>query len=271
MYSEHQNNSYLYGLFLSPDPVLQDPANALPACRNASTGRNYNRYSYVLPVPISEAQSGNTSLKYTDPSGYLFYYKGAWLDNYGDWVSNPFGSNGGGCFESIGTGGGSGRRGDSRLDAYSDFVKSLGSSIDWREFYAQFGYKAKEIWKIGPNKIGVHYIDGKMEQLDFTGMVGLTTRTNYNYLYGQTIYERKITGGPPELSESIEHQLNRINKEVDVKNKEIDRLIGEVAVAHAQLDITIGSYIYGGTFNDIGPQIIPIYQDPFAPYRNTYY
>ncbi|MCK9208522.1 MAG: hypothetical protein M0P66_15520 [Salinivirgaceae bacterium] len=38
-------------LFLSPDPVLQDPANAL----------NYNRYSYVL----------NNPLKYTDPSGYL--------------------------------------------------------------------------------------------------------------------------------------------------------------------------------------------------------
>ncbi len=37
-------------LFLSPDPVIQSPNNAL----------NYNRYSYVL----------NNPLKYTDPSGY---------------------------------------------------------------------------------------------------------------------------------------------------------------------------------------------------------
>jgi RHS repeat-associated protein len=37
------------GRFLSPDPVLQDPANA----------QNYNKYSYVL----------NNPLKYTDPSG----------------------------------------------------------------------------------------------------------------------------------------------------------------------------------------------------------
>ncbi len=111
------------GLFLSPDPVLQDPANAL----------NYNRYSYVL----------NNPLKYTDPSGYLFYYKGAWISNYKDWVSNPFGSSGGGCFESPATGGGS-RRGDSRLDAYSAFVKSLGTGgielvITYTDWYQNKG------------------------------------------------------------------------------------------------------------------------------------
>jgi hypothetical protein len=160
------------GLFLSPDPVLQDPANAL----------NYNRYSYVL----------NNPLKYTDPSGYLFYYKGAWISNYKDWVSNPFGSSGGGRFESPATGGGS-RRGDPRLDAYSDFVKSLGSSIDWREFYAQFGYKAKEIWKIGPNKIGVHYIDGKMEQLDFTS-VASNSGDGRTYLDGDVIHSLNYNG-----------------------------------------------------------------------------
>jgi len=41
------------GRFLSPDPVLQDPANA----------QNYNSYSYVL----------NNPLKFTDPSGYVYY------------------------------------------------------------------------------------------------------------------------------------------------------------------------------------------------------
>jgi len=39
------------GRFLSPDPVLQDPANA----------QNYNKYSYVW----------NNPLKYTDPSGNI--------------------------------------------------------------------------------------------------------------------------------------------------------------------------------------------------------
>ncbi|KAF5031483.1 hypothetical protein DSECCO2_627310 [anaerobic digester metagenome] len=43
----------IIGRFLSPDPVLQDPSNA----------QNYNKYSYVL----------NNPLKYTDPSGYLYY------------------------------------------------------------------------------------------------------------------------------------------------------------------------------------------------------
>ncbi|WP_291861677.1 FG-GAP-like repeat-containing protein [Marinilabilia sp.] len=41
------------GLFLSPDPYLQDPSNPL----------NFNRYSYVL----------NNPLKYTDPTGYKTY------------------------------------------------------------------------------------------------------------------------------------------------------------------------------------------------------
>jgi RHS repeat-associated protein len=45
----------LVGLFLSPDPILQEPMNPL----------NYNRYSYVL----------NNPLKYTDPSGYTYYRK----------------------------------------------------------------------------------------------------------------------------------------------------------------------------------------------------
>lgn len=40
----------MVGLFLSPDPILQEPLNPL----------NYNRYTYVL----------NNPLKYTDPSGY---------------------------------------------------------------------------------------------------------------------------------------------------------------------------------------------------------
>jgi RHS repeat-associated protein len=76
------------GLFLSPDPVLQDPANAL----------NYNRYSYVL----------NNPLKYTDPSGYVFEDEGAWLDE-NMFTGDIFMDNG--VFESIGTGG-SGRRYD---------------------------------------------------------------------------------------------------------------------------------------------------------------
>ncbi len=40
------------GRFLSPDPFVQDPANA----------QNWNRYSYVM----------NNPLKYTDPSGYQY-------------------------------------------------------------------------------------------------------------------------------------------------------------------------------------------------------
>ncbi len=40
------------GRFLSPDPILQQPANS----------QNYNRYSYAL----------NNPLKYTDPSGYSY-------------------------------------------------------------------------------------------------------------------------------------------------------------------------------------------------------
>jgi len=52
------------GRFLSPDPVLQDPANA----------QNYNKYSYVL----------NNPLKYTDPSGYIseewsYWQKANWF------------------------------------------------------------------------------------------------------------------------------------------------------------------------------------------------
>jgi len=41
------------GMFLSPDPILQDPGNT----------QNYNRYSYVL----------NNPLKYTDPTGLSFW------------------------------------------------------------------------------------------------------------------------------------------------------------------------------------------------------
>src|SRR5690606_19850502 len=51
--------------FLGPDPVLQNPYSTQPACRNASTGRNYNRYSYVV----------NNPLKYTDPTGYRMSYQ----------------------------------------------------------------------------------------------------------------------------------------------------------------------------------------------------
>jgi len=58
--------------FLGSDSVLQNPYSTQPACRNASTGRNYNRYSYVLPVPLIKAQSGNNPLKYNDPSEYQF-------------------------------------------------------------------------------------------------------------------------------------------------------------------------------------------------------
>ena len=46
----HNSGENIIGRFLSPDPVLQDPANA----------QNYNKYSYVL----------NNPLKFTDPSGY---------------------------------------------------------------------------------------------------------------------------------------------------------------------------------------------------------
>ncbi len=62
----------LVGLFISPDPVIQEPLNPL----------NYNRYSYVL----------NNPLKYTDPSGYrLFQYfsqsqrdemRSQWFENW---------------------------------------------------------------------------------------------------------------------------------------------------------------------------------------------
>ena len=50
----HMNGrAYASGLqrFLSPDPVLQAPANA----------QNHNRYAYCL----------NNPLRYTDPSGYI--------------------------------------------------------------------------------------------------------------------------------------------------------------------------------------------------------
>jgi RHS repeat-associated protein len=109
------------GLFLSPDPVLQDPANAL----------NYNRYSYVL----------NNPLKYTDPSGYLFYHAGVWYADHQAFENAAFGNDG--SFESPASGGGS-RRGDSRLDAYSDFVKSLGTGgielvITYTDWYQNKG------------------------------------------------------------------------------------------------------------------------------------
>jgi len=45
----------LVGLFLSPDPFLQEPTNPL----------NFNRYSYVL----------NNPLKFVDPTGYVYSIK----------------------------------------------------------------------------------------------------------------------------------------------------------------------------------------------------
>ncbi|PKP10473.1 MAG: hypothetical protein CVU09_07445 [Bacteroidetes bacterium HGW-Bacteroidetes-4] len=92
-------------------------------------------------VPKSKAKLGCDPLKYTDPSGSLFYYKGAWLSDYKDWVSNPFGR--GGCFESPATGGRS-QRGDPRLNAYSAFVKSLGTGgielvITYTDWYQNKG------------------------------------------------------------------------------------------------------------------------------------
>ena len=52
-------NARLYdpvvGRFLSPDPIVQDPTNS----------QNFNRYSYCL----------NNPLKYTDPSGFVYYYQ----------------------------------------------------------------------------------------------------------------------------------------------------------------------------------------------------
>lgn len=50
----------LVGLFLSPDPMLQEPMNPL----------NYNRYTYVL----------NNPLKYSDPSGYNYEWDPRWAD-----------------------------------------------------------------------------------------------------------------------------------------------------------------------------------------------
>lgn len=189
MHGIQKYNILQEGLFLSPDPVLQDPANALPACRNTSTGRNYNRYSYVLPVPKSEATSGNNPLKYTDPSGYLFYYKGAWLSDYKDWVSNPFGSSGGGSFESPGSGGGS-RRGDSRLDAYSDFVQSLGTTTaDWSEYYAFQSEKPEvsfETWSGEGGKAGVKVVaEWKGEWVYFANL-------GYSYVYDNELTFRTV-------------------------------------------------------------------------------
>jgi RHS repeat-associated protein len=45
----------LVGLFISPDPLIQEPFNPL----------SYNRYSYVQ----------NNPLKFTDPSGYVYRYE----------------------------------------------------------------------------------------------------------------------------------------------------------------------------------------------------
>ncbi|MGD9992543.1 MAG: hypothetical protein AB7S69_04520 [Salinivirgaceae bacterium] len=88
------------GLFLSPDPILQNPYSTQPACRNASTGRNYNRYSYVVPVPLSEATSGNNPLKYTDPTGYrMSFQELSYFENQrvqsggGDYRGYMFGAN----------------------------------------------------------------------------------------------------------------------------------------------------------------------------------
>jgi len=50
----------LVNSFLSPDPALQNPANT----------QNYNRYSYCL----------NNPLKYTDPSGNLYYVSAAMVE-----------------------------------------------------------------------------------------------------------------------------------------------------------------------------------------------
>ena len=67
-------NARLYdpalGRFLSPDPYIQDPTNT----------QNFNRYSYVL----------NNPLKYTDPSGEVYYewdyVRGCYVDVFGNRV-----------------------------------------------------------------------------------------------------------------------------------------------------------------------------------------
>lgn len=101
----------LVGMFLSPDPVLQNPTDAL----------NYNRYSYVL----------NNPLKYTDPSGYQL------VQSYTVW-SSGFGEGG---FHGGGGGGGSGRFNFAQVGGsmgYSNdgfgnyFDNATGNSVSWQ-------------------------------------------------------------------------------------------------------------------------------------------
>jgi hypothetical protein len=140
------------------------------------------------PVPISEATSGNNPLKYTDPSGNLFYYKGAWISDYKDWVSNPFGS--GGCLESSATGGGS-RRGDSRLDAYSTFVKSLGpTNADCREYYnfqSDNPGVSIQTWSGAGGKAGVKVV------AEWNGEWVYFANHGYSYVYNNKLTFRTIS------------------------------------------------------------------------------
>ena len=72
----HMNGrAYAPGLqrFLSPDPFLQDPANA----------QNHNRYAYCL----------NNPLRYTDPSGYI-HAPAVPYDNDRDIIEDPWWSSG---------------------------------------------------------------------------------------------------------------------------------------------------------------------------------
>jgi RHS repeat-associated protein len=63
------------GRFLSADPFVQAPTQT----------QNYNRYSYVLNNPLS----------FTDPSGFNF------LNNFGKWLDNVFGSTVGGIIKAV--------------------------------------------------------------------------------------------------------------------------------------------------------------------------
>ncbi len=115
----------LVGLFLSPDPVLQEPMNPL----------NYNRYNYVL----------NNPLKYTDPSGYMkaprdyedeqMYAEMMTIIN--DWNYRSYGAGGGGA-------GGS---------SYGNYINSVHQNPDeWTYDYSTMTYRNRRTGgRISPN------------------------------------------------------------------------------------------------------------------------
>jgi RHS repeat-associated protein len=80
----------LVGLFISPDPLIQEPFNPL----------SYNRYSYVQ----------NNPLQYTDPSGYLYEWDWSMIEREED-------------------GGGSGGGGLLYFDPWYGYARSYSQSI----------------------------------------------------------------------------------------------------------------------------------------------